>query len=369
MVRLNLLTLTLAYTMNTDYISYYFAPLVSMWFIVIYATMAIGSQHNDNATFLVFKLLLSAGLITWFMNEAWPIQTAFDVLSQICGIHWSAREWAFRVNLDLWIVYVGIFAALAVIKIREHRLTDHPYWPTVVKAAICTSVAVMVWFFAFELSQQSKFTYNLWHPYISFLPVLAFAVLRNANSILRSGSSRFFAFIGKCSLETFILQYHIWMAGDSKGILLVIPGTQWRPINFIIATTMFIYLSDRVAQATGDITAQICRGTSQSASLPTTALVDNTRFPLGRRSEAPAEVASMVSLASSMHKEGVVEPLSRESDAPARWVDRLANGTSPPRSSGFRVWYDESGWNLGVKTKLVAAVVGMWLLNVIWPYP
>jgi len=142
-----------------------------------------------------------------------------------------------------------MLAAIAVIKIREYRLTDHLHWHLVIKTSIGISAAIILWFFAFELYQESKYSYNGWHPYISFLPILAFTILRNSNPILRSATSRVFAFIGKCSLETFVIQFHFWLAGDTKGILLVVPGTRWRPINFIVTTVMFIYLSDRVAHA------------------------------------------------------------------------------------------------------------------------
>ncbi|KAJ3480720.1 hypothetical protein NLI96_g8158 [Meripilus lineatus] len=268
MVRLNLYTLLLAYTMNTDYISYYFSPLVSMWYLIIYFTMLIGSQYNDRTLFLLFKIVLSMGAMTWFMSESWLLEALFGFLARVCNIHWSAREWAFRVNLDLWIVYLGMLAALLVIKIRELRLTDHPHWPLVHRGAIGASGLVLLWFFAFELSQPDKFIYNTWHPYISFLPIAAFIVLRNANAILRSASSRAFAFIGTCSLETFIIQYHFWLAGDTKGILLIVPGTRWRPVNMALTTFLFIYVSHRVAQATGQITQWIC-DTPRPPALPT----------------------------------------------------------------------------------------------------
>ncbi|KZT05847.1 Cas1p-domain-containing protein [Laetiporus sulphureus 93-53] len=371
MIRLNLLTLLLAYIMNTDYLSYYFAPLVSWWFLIIYVTMAAGSQYNDRTVFLVCKILLSMALVTWFMSEQWMLEALFQFLERACGIRWSAREWSFRVNLDLWIVYAGMFTALAVIKIREHRLTDHPQWPLAVKASIAVSAVVLLWFFAFELYQPDKFAYNLWHPYISFLPVGAFVVLRNANAILRSASSRAFAFIGTCSLETFIIQYHFWLAGDTKGILLVVPGTRWRPVNLIVTTFMFIYVSYWFARATGEITSWMC-GSQKPPTLPT---IVEPSSNTSRRGHAmtSAEEGEVIFLA-EQGKDAEENERPQEPDTPARpqrrWVDRLAEGSSNTQSSpGFRVWYGETEWKPGVKTKLAIAAAAMWLLNIMWPSP
>ncbi|KAG6912037.1 hypothetical protein DXG01_000285 [Tephrocybe rancida] len=376
MVRLNLLTLVLAYTMNTDYISYYFSPLVSMWFLIIYATMFVGSQFNDRTPFILGKIVISAGLFTWFMKEQWLLEMLFTFLRRVFGIHWSAREWNFRVTLDLWIVYAGMLAAIAVIKIRDHRLTDHARWVLATRIAIALSALCIVWFFVFELLQASKFTYNLWHPYMSWIPVLSFVVLRNASVILRSASSSAFAFIGRCSLETFIIQYHLWLAGDTKGVLLVIPGTPWRPVNFVLSTIMFIYVSDQMAHATTTITSWICGGAAK-ASLPlpatssgtaTTSLSSTRRDPDMSRSNEDATEAIPLVTGSPNPKDDARGP---EPDTPVRsrrWVDRLAEGSAPPpRTPGFRIWYGEDT-GLGVKTKLLIGVGVMWVVNLLWPY-
>ncbi|KAG6841912.1 hypothetical protein C0991_005092 [Blastosporella zonata] len=345
MVRLNLLTLVLAYTMNTDYISYYFSPLVSMWFLIIYATMFVGSQFNDRTPFVLGKIAISSGLFAWFMKEEWLLETLFTFLRRIFGIHWSAREWNFRVTLDLWIVYVGMLVAIAVIKIRDHRLTDHAYWPLATKVAIVMSALSIAWFFAFELLQESKFTYNHWHPYMSWIPVIAFIVLRNASVILRSASSTAFAFIGRCSLETFIIQYHLWLAGDTKGVLLVIPGTPWRPVNFVVSTIMFVFVSDQMAHATTTITSWICGGRTKVA------------LPLPATSDTATEL--------ELHKNGQQE--SPAPDRSRRWVDRLADSAPPPRGPGFRIWSSENeSW--GVKPKLLIGVGAMWIVNILWHY-
>ncbi|KAG5647638.1 hypothetical protein DXG03_008991 [Asterophora parasitica] len=373
MVRLNLLTLLLAYTMNTDYISYYFSPLVSMWFLIIYGTMFVGARFNDRTPFLLGKIIISAILVTVFMREEWLLEILFKLLARICGIHWSAREWTFRVTLDLWIVYIGMLAAIGVIKIREYRLTEHAQWQLASRVAIGASALCLVWFFAFELLQESKFTYNHWHPYISFIPVLAFIVLRNASVILRSASSSAFAFIGRCSLETFIIQYHFWLAGDTRGVLLVLPGTQWRPINYIFTTIMFIYLSDQMAHATTAITSWICGSTAKaSLPLPTTVTPANAAGTsrLGPDFARSNEDASVAIPLISPKGNTPGEPLPPEPDTPVRsrrWVDRLAEGSSPTRTPGFRMWSGENE-GYGVKTKLIVGVAAMWATNLLWQY-
>ncbi|THG97727.1 hypothetical protein EW026_g4335 [Hermanssonia centrifuga] len=364
--------------MNTDYISYYFSPLVSWWYLVIYVTMFIGARYNDRTPFLICKILLSLTLVTFVMRETGDsvLNLVFGFLERACGIHWSAREWSFRVNLDLWIVYVGMFAALAVIKIREYRLTEHPQWPLAVKAAAVVSALVFLWFFAFELSMD-KFQYNFYHPFTSSLPVLAFAVLRNANPVLRSASSKAFAFIGKCSLETFIIQYHFWLAGDTKGLLLVIPGTRWRPVNMMLTTIMFIYVSNCVSQATGELTKRIC-GSVPTPALPTVMEVSNPRIPpaTGNDSESGQEIifqAPPDELELPVRKDNAGNVLPSEPDTPARpqarWVDRLAQGSSRSSTPGVNIWHGKVEWQPGLKAKLLIALFGMWILNILWTYP
>jgi N-acetylneuraminate 9-O-acetyltransferase len=373
LVRLNLFTLLLAYAMNTDYISYYFAPLVSLWYLIIYATMAVGSKYNERTAFLIFKIVLSAGAVTWFMREPAFLETLFEFLRTFFGIRWSARECAFRVNLDLYIVYVGMLAALSVIKIREHRLADHPQWPLASKIAIGASGAIILWFFAFELYQESKFTYNAWHPYVSFLPILAFVTLRNANAVLRSGSSMAFTFIGRCSLETFTIQFHFWLAADTKGILLVLPGTRWRPLNFVLTSVMFVYISHRVALATSQITYWIC-GTKQQERLPTTAApyIDPSSSASRQAHRAEETIPlSGVQIDGMSRKNGDRETIPPEPDTPIRpmrrWADRLAEGQHQQSEVPLLVWWGGKRWSAGVK--LLVATLVMWVMNMMWTYP
>lgn len=259
MVRLNLLTVFLMYAMDTDYLSYYFSPLVSMWFLIIWFVMWAGHQWNKNAAFLLIKLVVAAGLVHVLIQVPGVLEGIFSVLSLIFNIKWNASEWRFRVALDLWIVFGGMLFAYAFIKFSELKIAERDSWPNIRRYSIISSVAALVWYFYFELTRENKFVYNAYHPYISIVPILGFVILRNATPFLRMTTSKIFIFVGHCSLETFIIQFHVWLANDTKGLLMVLPP-RWRFLNFVITTIIFIYISHHVAKATGTLTAWFCKG-------------------------------------------------------------------------------------------------------------
>ncbi len=210
MVRLNLLTCLLAYVMDTDYLFYYFAPLVSFWFMFIYLTMWIGNKYNQSTEFITTKILLCSALAYALVNFYGPFETIFYVLEKLFHIHWNLTEWRFRVALDMWIVPVGMLFSILFLKAQEQQIDKHEHWEFGKQIGLLLCNLVLVVYTFFEVTFDSKIDYNRWHPIVSAAPILAFVFLRNGSSYLRRTHSRLFAFIGQCSLETFILQYHIW---------------------------------------------------------------------------------------------------------------------------------------------------------------
>ncbi|OXB67482.1 hypothetical protein ASZ78_016704 [Callipepla squamata] len=166
--RLNFLVVVLCIVMDRPYQFYYFVPLVTVWFMIIYATLAM--------------------------------------------------------------------------------------WPQIVQkkanAGICVFQTYSIW----ASSCKNKTECNELHPSVSVVQILAFILIRNIPGYVRSVYSSFFAWFGKISLELFICQYHIWLAADTKGILVLIPG--YPMFNVIVSTFIFVCVAHEISQITNDL-AQI----------------------------------------------------------------------------------------------------------------
>ncbi|KAI3632256.1 hypothetical protein MIR68_009362 [Amoeboaphelidium protococcarum] len=265
-LRLNLLSILLSHITGLPYQQYYFTPLITFWYIVLYVSMRLLSKYNQNVTFLLSKLLviqvlLNASVLHCPQFITWPVQWIFS----IAGIQWNNEEWLFRLSLDVNACFFGALTALLVQKYQDNNckvqqtLQNRRY--SVQRIWTALGLALIVWYINFQLSFTDKLSYNQWHPYISVIPILGYIMLRNCNSTTRQYTSRLFEHIGGISLETFVLQYHIWLANDSKGLLTLIPVsgavTFW--LNLIATSFVFWYTSRLAARCTNDLVATVAK--------------------------------------------------------------------------------------------------------------
>ena len=64
----------------------------------------------------------------------------------------------------------------------------------------------------------------------------------------RSQYSKAFQWSGRITLETYILQFHLWLVYDAKQRLIYIPN--YPLMNFLLATGIFLALSHWLFEAT-----------------------------------------------------------------------------------------------------------------------
>ena len=162
------------------------------------------------------------------------------------------HEWYFRSGLDHLVWIFGMFCAFAFPWLDQKlQLIESMAAPKALGrkvALLAATFAVGAWWYTHYFSLPKR-QYNKVHPFTSFAPIFLYLVLRNITEALRRYHLHLFAWCGKITLETYILQFHIWMKttginGSPKFLLVWLPGWYWT--NFALASAIYIFLSYRV---------------------------------------------------------------------------------------------------------------------------
>ncbi|KAJ5038347.1 uncharacterized protein L3040_007213 [Drepanopeziza brunnea f. sp. 'multigermtubi'] len=318
LVRLNLLSCVLPYMMRTDYLFYYFAPLVSFWFLVVYFTLKIAYHKNSNFNFLLGKILVSATLTTALTKIPGVLEFVATVLNYTCAISWNVTEWRFRTFLDMYIVFVGMLIAALYLRysriqsgaVTPNSITDYLIQLTITyrffKALlIAVALGIPPGLWVLLRKSHTKEDYNWWQPGISFIPILCFIVLRNSTRIFRNYHFVLFAWLGRFSLETYILQYHIWLAGDAKGLLRL--GIWDSRVETLLLTAVFFWVSWHTAEATQTLTRWIVGASSGAPGLTRESSDDTEKNPSHLLPKFKGEDEVSLSTALPQAGDGVLE--------------------------------------------------------------
>uniref|UniRef100_A0A3P9AG72 Cas1p 10 TM acyl transferase domain-containing protein n=1 Tax=Esox lucius TaxID=8010 RepID=A0A3P9AG72_ESOLU len=264
--RLNFLVIVLCLVMDRPYQFYYFVPLVTFWFVVIYATMAswpqiLQKKANGSGMWhmgILVKLLGLLLFICFFAYSQGLFESIFSVwpISKLFELNGSIHEWWFRWKLDRFAIIHGMLFAFVYLVLQKCQVLSEGKGEPLFSIRISNvllfiSVVSFTTYSIWASSCRNKTECNEMHPYISVLQILAFVLIRNIPGYARSLYSSFFAWFGKISLELFICQYHIWLAADTKGILVLIPGSP--SLNIIVSTFIFVCVAHEISLITNDL--------------------------------------------------------------------------------------------------------------------
>ncbi|XP_070841195.1 N-acetylneuraminate (7)9-O-acetyltransferase [Chaetodon trifascialis] len=264
--RLNFLVLVLCVVMDRPYQFYYFVPLVTFWFVIIYGTLAMWPQilqkrANSSGMWhlgVLAKLLGLLLFICFFAYSQGFFESTFSVwpISKLFELNGSIHEWWFRWKLDRFAVIHGMLFAFIYLVLQKRQVLSEGKGEALFSAKISSlllflSFVSFITYSVWASSCKTKTECNEMHPYISVVQILAFILIRNIPGYARSIYSSFFAWFGKISLELFICQYHIWLAADTKGILVLIPGNP--SLNIMVSTFIFVCVAHEISLITNDL--------------------------------------------------------------------------------------------------------------------
>ncbi|XP_036184053.1 N-acetylneuraminate 9-O-acetyltransferase isoform X7 [Myotis myotis] len=267
--RLNFLVVVLCIVMDRPYQFYYFVPLVTVWFMVIYVTLALWPQiiqkKANGSCFWHFGLLLKLAFLLLCICFLAYSQGAFEKifslwpLSKCFELKGNVYEWWFRWRLDRYVVFHGMLFAFTYLTLQKRQILSEGKGEPLFSSKISNvllfiSVVSFLTYSIWASSCKNKAECNELHPSVSVVQILAFILIRNIPGYARSVYSSFFAWFGKISLELFTCQYHIWLAADTRGILVLIPGNPM--LNIIVSTFIFVCVAHEISQITNDL-AQI----------------------------------------------------------------------------------------------------------------
>ncbi|KAJ7390613.1 N-acetylneuraminate 9-O-acetyltransferase [Desmophyllum pertusum] len=265
MTRMNILVAVLCLIMGRPYQFYYFVPLVSFWFVVIYAVLAVWprvtaalvKENHKHYVVILVKFFFFFGVISTIWSSPLLCQWIFSqwaIKELFIDENDSVREWWFRSWLDRYIALFGMVVAFAYCTAKYLKMFDDNNKRTLFSrpvgvACVIFAVVAIVSYAIQAFTCSSKLSCNETHSAVSFIPIIAFVLLRNVPGPLRAKFSRFYAWVGTISLELFIAQYHIWLAHDTKGVLVLIPDQPL--LNVILTTFVFVCVSHEIQKVSG----------------------------------------------------------------------------------------------------------------------
>lgn len=271
--RLNILTCFLSFAMNNKHDFYYFPSLATAWFLIVYTILWRREGRQVQTGELYVRVLAMLFLCYLVVESENFVKTIFSALREMYGPDIEAQEFLFRFRLDLLVPFAGMYCAILESQASTRSKMRIPVQMIarmsgrILKATrVVFSLLCVVLYILIAGGFDDKVEYNRCHWALSIPLIVAYINARNVLWESYQYFSPFLAWVGSISLELFVLQYHIWLAADTRGLLrlglLDTPATMigttvrrswtyW--CEMIIITVIFFWVSSNCSHATNTL--------------------------------------------------------------------------------------------------------------------
>jgi hypothetical protein len=244
-LRINYFPLLLSFFLAVPLEYYYVVPLHTTGFVVTMITCFIASRLESRCGWSYWKSRTAAVGLSLVAHILFYETPAVDSLL------FFSKEYHFRFQADKYSAWMGMASALLWGKVGEYMQWAHGYenerrrkLASVVQCGV--GVALIAFWYGMFGSITDKYTYNPVHPYVFVFAVIGWLMVRNCTRYLTECHSTLLEFLGRNTLETYVLQFHLFMSHNVQFIPVVVPGSDasgspaLKFLNMILCGSVFL---------------------------------------------------------------------------------------------------------------------------------
>lgn len=225
-LRINYFPLLLSFSINVPLELYYVVPLHTTGFFVTMATCYLAKLLESCTGWSSSRRNVVAIAICFLVHIVF-YETEMKSFLKI-----FSDEYYFRFQVDKYSAVIGIMSGFCWGRFREYM--NWCYGSTTEMSQrqkqcmwyqrLGGTVLIVAWWFFFGY-ESDKRVYNPIHPYVFWMPVAGYLMVRNSSKYLTEIHSQALEFTGRITLETYVLQFHVFMCNKVQSIPIVIPGS------------------------------------------------------------------------------------------------------------------------------------------------